>query len=183
MYEDVIDRIKGHKYIDEKYLARCIRELKRWNAPLSGWECADVVDVREDDKNAPLSECDLCGCTCVRYEHHMEHADFPFPVVVGCICAGIMEGDILKAKERERLAKNRSARRRHFIEKKWRRNAAGAYVRRHRKQDITIIQSDGIYQGFVGGEKIVRYKGMPITSLLAASYAAFNAADPEVKPV
>ena len=175
--------IPGSDKVDKIYLARCLNELKRWNAPLSGWECADVVDVREDDKNAPLSECDLCGCTCVRYEHHMEHADFPFPVVVGCICAGIMEGDILKAKERERLAKNRSARRRHFIEKKWRRNAAGAYIRRHRKQDITIIPSDGIYQVFVGGEKIVRYKGMPITSLLAASYAAFNAADPEVKPV
>ena len=84
-----------------------------------GWYCADVVDVREDDPEAPLSECELCGCGNVRYEHIMEHEEYFEPVTVGCICAGIMEGDILKAKERERLMRNRAKRRRNFVRKAW----------------------------------------------------------------
>lgn len=165
--------------MDKTYLSRCLAELKHWNAPLSGWVCTDVVDVCEDDEDAPLSECDLCGCSSVRYEHHMEHVAFPFPVVVGCICAGVMEGDILRAKERERLVKNRSSRKRHFIEKIWQMNSRGTYVYRYRKQDIAVIPSAGFYQVFVGGKRIVRYKGKPITDMLSASYAAFDAANPK----
>ena len=45
----------------------------------------------------------------------MVHEDYFDVVIVGCICAGIMEGDILRAKERDRLMKNRSKRRKNFI--------------------------------------------------------------------
>ena len=30
-------RIKGSENINDRYLRRCIRELKKWNAPLEGW--------------------------------------------------------------------------------------------------------------------------------------------------
>ena len=97
MYEDLIKSINGYDSVDKRYLARCIRELKRWNAPLSGWVCVEITDVMEDDDEAGFSECELCGCKKVRYEHLMEHCDFPFPIATGCICAGIMPGDILQA--------------------------------------------------------------------------------------
>ena len=44
-----LSRIKGSENIDDAYLRRCIRELKKWNAPLDGWFCERVVDVFEDD--------------------------------------------------------------------------------------------------------------------------------------
>ena len=58
---------------DKAYYARCIRQLKEWGAPVTGWRCVDIIDVREDDRNAPLSTCELCGCADVRYEHVMDN--------------------------------------------------------------------------------------------------------------
>lgn len=66
-----LSRIKGSENIDDAYLRRCIRELKKWNAPLDGWFCERVVDVFEDDDADSFSSCEVCGCGQVRYEHHM----------------------------------------------------------------------------------------------------------------
>ena len=82
---------------DKAYYARCINELKKWGAPLDGWRCIGVEDVREDDPEADLFECELCGCSNVRFVHVMDHDLYFEEVRVGCICAGVMEGDILKA--------------------------------------------------------------------------------------
>ena len=62
--------MKGH-------ISKCIKRLKEWNAPLTGWRCEKVVDVREDEEDiplgmrSPLSNCELCDCNKVRYEHWM----------------------------------------------------------------------------------------------------------------
>ena len=178
MYEDLIKTIKGYDSVDKRYLARCIRELKRWNAPLSGWVCVEITDVMEDDDEAGFSECELCGCKKVRYEHHMEHYKFPLPVVTGCICAGIMSGDILKAQEDERQVRNRSKRRRHFATKKWKQTSWGAYTRRYKYQDILIAETNGLYTVRVGDTAVSKYKGRPIDNLLSAGYAAFDIIDP-----
>ena len=79
-------RIKGSENINDRYLRRCIRELKKWNAPLEGWFCERVVDVFEDGDAEEFSTCDVCGCSQVRYEHHMVHEDYFDVVIVGCIC-------------------------------------------------------------------------------------------------
>ena len=164
MYEDLISGIPGHENIDKRYLARCIRELKRWNAPLSGWVCREIVDVMEDDEEAGFSECELCGCRKVRYEHLMEHPDFPFPIVTGCICAGIMSGDILKAQEEERQVRNRSGRRRRFATKKWKQTPWGAYTRRYKYRDILIAETRGLYTVRVGNRVVSRYRADPLTT-------------------
>ena len=56
---------------DKAYYARCIRQLKEWGAPLDGWRCTKVIDVKEDGYEIgcfdDLFECELCGCT-KRYE-------------------------------------------------------------------------------------------------------------------
>ena len=75
---------------DKAYYARCINELKKWGAPLDGWRCIGVEDVREDDPEADLFECELCGCSNVRFVHVMDHDLYFEEVRVGCICAGVM---------------------------------------------------------------------------------------------
>ena len=92
---------------DKSYFARSQKILREWGAPLSGWHCQEVYDVREDDMEAPLHTCELCGCRKVRFVHVMRHPDYFEDVAVGCICAGVMEGDILAARERERLMRSR----------------------------------------------------------------------------
>lgn len=173
-----LSRIKGSENIDDGYLRRCIRELKKWNAPLEGWFCERVVDVFEDEDAEEFSTCDVCGCSQVRYEHHMTHEDYFDVVIVGCICAGIMEGDILRAKERDRLMKNRSKRRKNFIKKEWLQITPSTYRRTYKQKDLFIIASGSTYKVSVGSMTAEEYKGKPIKDFVSAMYAAFDLADP-----
>lgn len=87
-----------------------------WNrddVPKEGWTCVGVTDL-----GAPVGVCQMCGHQIIRYVHHMIHPDF-HPLDVGCICAGKMEGDIEKAKQRENDFKNKEARRQNFRKRKW----------------------------------------------------------------
>lgn len=170
--------IYGADNMDKSYLAKCHRRLKDWGAPLYGWYCENVIDVREDDPEAPLGECELCGCASVRYEHVMLHERYFEPVTVGCICAGIMEGDILKAKERERLVRNRSKRKKNFIKRPWRQSGRDVHFRTYRGQAVMIVGNPGGYAVHAGAKTALVYKGRPIRDFLSAVYAAFELADP-----
>ena len=163
---------------DKKHYARCIQRLKEWRAPLSGWYCTAIIDVREDDPEAPLSSCELCDCCFVRYEHVMEHDLYFEPVTVGCICAGIMEDNVLKAQERERLMRNRSKRRRNFVRRTWKRNGDCLWYRQYRKKQLVIFKGSSGYSVSVGRTTVWKYKGRPILDFLSAMYAAFDLADP-----
>lgn len=87
-----------------------------WNrddVPKSGWFCTGVTDLGE-----PVGVCQMCGHQIIRYVHHMVHPHY-HPLNVGCICAGKMEGNIEKAKQRENDFKNREKRRENFKKRKW----------------------------------------------------------------
>ena len=144
---------------DKRHYARCIQRLKEWHAPLSGWYCTAIIDVREDDPEAPLSSCELCDCCFVRYE-------------------GIMEDNVLKAQERERLMRNRSKRRRNFVRQTWKRNGDCLWYRRYRKKQLVIFKGSSGYSVSVGRTTVLKYKGRPILDFLSAIYAAFDLADP-----
>ena len=163
---------------DRMYYARCINELKKWGAPLDGWRCIDVEDVREDDCEAELFECELCGCSSVRFIHVMDHELYFEEVRVGCICAGIMEGDILKAEERERQMRNRANRRRSFVKHKWKPVRPGQWVRSYRNKFLRIWTTDNGYLVFADTRMTRSYKGKPIRDFYSAIYAAFDLADP-----
>ena len=163
---------------DKRHYARCIRQLKEWGAPLEDWICTAIVDTKEDDEDASLSECELCGCSNVRYEHVMEHVRYFEPVIVGCICAGIMEGDVLKAQERERLMKNRSQRRKRFVAKGWEETVSGQLYREHKGERVLLHKCSSGYSVQVKGRMLYHYKGKRITDTLTAAYAAFNVLDP-----
>lgn len=53
---------------EDNYQNRCTKQLKEWGAPLEGWYCENVVDVKgdeddwdEEDDGAGLATCELCG--------------------------------------------------------------------------------------------------------------------------
>ncbi len=90
-----------------------------WNrddVPKTGWSCAGVTDL-----GAPVGVCQMCGHQIIRYVHHMVHPNF-HQIDAGCICAGKMEGNIERAKQRENEFKNKEARRESFKKRKWKKS-------------------------------------------------------------
>ena len=65
---------------EDTYQNRCTKQLKEWGAPLEGWYCESVVDVKGDeddwDDGAGLATCELCGCERVRFLHVMGNPDY-----------------------------------------------------------------------------------------------------------
>lgn len=157
----------------EKYIARCRKRLKEWGAPLDHWYCVDLID--EEDASFV---CELCGCEKVRYVHVMEHDEYFEKLYVGCICAGIMEGDIMAAQERDRKMKNRAKRKLNFPRRKWKTaRGGGSYTKYHDKY-VFINQSDRGYCCTCDGRRTWQYHGKPIDNFVSACYAAFDLADP-----
>ena len=161
------------------YLSRCQRQLKEWHAPLSGWYCVEVIDIEEEYSNTGLFTCELCGCSRVRFVQVMQQDYYFENVSVGCICAGIMEGDVIAAKERERLMKNRAKRKRNFPKRKWRKITYGMHILKYQGSWIRMTHSKFNQYGIsYNGKSIRMYKGQPITNFLTAVYAAFDHVDP-----
>ena len=172
--------------LNEGYLSRCIKRLKGWNAPLSGWECLHMYDVEGDDNDLEcinLFTCELCNCSQVRYVHVMHHSEYFEEISVGCICAGIMEGDIFTAKERERQMKNRAKRKENYLKRGWHWSANGNRTIRYKNHQLTIIPSrydNGGYGVVIDGKSVWRYKGKQITNTLSATLTAFDLIDPPI---
>jgi len=168
--------------IDSAYIARCHKTLKSWGAPLDGWYCVDVLDIADEDGEVvSFATCELCNCNKVRYIHVMRNDDYFEDVEVGCICAGIMEGDILAARERERLMKNRAKRKQNFPRRKWKLTRTGNGYLNYKGKRIFINKNTtgrGTYNVFCEGQTVWNYKGRPIDNFLSAAYAAFDLVDP-----
>ncbi len=186
-------RSSGYHDPEQKYIARCIRKLKEEGLPLDGWYCIEVYDVREEDQKAPLETCQVCGCSRVRFVHVMENDSTHQRLNVGCICAGVMEGDIFGAKERERQAKNRLSRRRSFLQKPWMTGVFDGML--FQKKSVVVMSANDrgsgadenadaealqqvSYTVYVDDQQVTEYKGKPIRDPLTAKYAAFEVLDP-----
>ena len=86
---------------------------KRDDVPKTGWVCLGVIDL-----GAPVGVCEMCGHQIIRYVHTMHHPDYG-TLGVGCICAGKMEGNPERAKQREQDFKNKESRKENFRNRKW----------------------------------------------------------------
>lgn len=164
------------------YESRCIARLVQWGAPISGWRCVDTYDTADGDSGDPnFHTCELCNCPSVRFVHVMGHPDHSKELHVGCICAGIMEGDILGAKAREREMRNRAKRKSNFRKKSWTEKATGNFTLRYKGNRITIVPSRtgrggyGVY--YAGGSTWYR-DGNRISSFADAVDVAFDLIDP-----
>jgi len=165
----------------EIYKNRCIKRLKDWNAPVVGWQCIDHYDVAEEDRT--LFTCELCDCSSVRFVHVMRHEEYFEDVHVGCICAGIMDGDILAAKKRECLMKNRGKRKQNYLKRQWGWKENGVSVLRYKNRWITIAANKFETGGFVvilDGQSQWRHMGRQMKSYLSAVHAAFDLIDPPI---
>ncbi len=163
---------------DEKYKARCLRALKGLGLPLEGWICDWIEDMEEPDE-----VCELCGCSRVRFLHHMRHPGVADSIAVGCLCDGIMSGDELGAVEREREARNRAKRRRNFIYGQWAQNCADSntvcWQKKLRNGPVCRIRknSDGHYAVWHDGRWCCRCRGKPISTFAQAAGALFTVND------
>lgn len=167
--------------LNSKYMKRCLKKLKEMAAPLENWFCVSVVDHLGEYTNIALTDCELCGCSQVRYIHVMKHYDFNELLSVGCVCAGVMEGDVLRAKERNRLLKNRANRRVNFLKGGWSRLQSNIWTRKYRGEVIYMIKlsdEQNQYKLSYMDKTINQYKGREIDNPLTASYAAFDLIDP-----
>lgn len=165
--------------ISEKHIRRCRKRLLELGAPLEDWFCIAVYD--EEDA---VFTCQLCGCDKVRYVHVMRHREYLDDISVGCICAGVMEGDLMAAQERERLMRNRSQRRMKFIQRGWTTKRNGEFVRRHHGIDYRIMRSkfhDQQYGVWHNGKWCWRCQGQPISSFGKAAAALFHVIDPPIE--
>ena len=119
----------------------------------------------------------------------MEHPDIGDTLAVGCICAGILEGDELAAVQREKRLKNRQLRKMRFMKKKWRPFDGDSSIMtcRHQEKFIAInsIYAKEGYRGeivgyelLVDGEKVRPNDGEYYSSFETAVDAAFEKADP-----
>jgi hypothetical protein len=89
--------------------------------PHKGWTCTDVEDLGSSN----MQICEMCETSEIRYAHTMTHPDYKGRLVVGVVCAGHMEQDVQRARDREREVRNRSSRRERWPYSKWRVSRAG----------------------------------------------------------
>ena len=88
--------------------------------PQTGWSCVGISDF----KDATLL-CNMCHKKLVRFVHYMKHPDVNRILMVGCVCAGRMEGNEESASFRENNYKGRLSRKNTFLKKKWRLSSKG----------------------------------------------------------
>jgi hypothetical protein len=102
--------------------ARAGRYHGNWSVPgvpHRGWRCLDVIDNEEPD-----FLCEMCEVMRIRYIHIMCHPRHP-PLQVGCVCAGNMEQNVVRARQREQNFKRLQSRRKKWLTRTWRVSAAG----------------------------------------------------------
>lgn len=122
---------------------------KRDDVPHDGWSCVDIIDLGE-----PVGVCRMCGYQIIRYVHIMEHPNFPRKIGAGCICAGRMEGDVERAKERESVFKNRLSRKETFLSMKLKRSKNGNEYFKYKGEIVTVLPDrfkKGQYKAVYGG--------------------------------
>ena len=101
------------------------RKLGKWAktvVPHDGWRWLRVVDHGKQNHT-----CDMCEARDLRYVHWLEHDDYPGVLKVGCDCAGRLLHDPNAAVERERVMRNRAARRAKWPTRRWRVSQKGNF--------------------------------------------------------
>ncbi len=100
----------------------------------TGWHCVGITDL-----GRPSAVCGLCQKQAVRYLHFMVHLDGR-KMSVGCVCAGKLEGNTEKAKEREAEFKSQLARQANFAKKKLSASRNGNLYLKHNGHILVVLQ-------------------------------------------
>ncbi len=110
--------------------------------PKRGWECVDWYDnkYRKDLR----AVCEMCEVQEIRFVHVMEHNEYPDRLHCGCDCAGYMEENYVRAKNRERKGHRRAARRKTFVGlQAWQRRGDGNYYIEYVGARARVLDNQG----------------------------------------
>ena len=147
---------------------------KRDDVPHEGWVCEAIYDLGE-----PAGICRMCGHQVIRYVHVMRHPAYPKTIGAGCVCAGKMEGNVERAKEREAAFKNRQARLETFLRIPLKRSKNGNEYLKYKDEIITILR-DKYKEGHYKSVYRNAYS-MAFSSKEAALLDIFDKIDPPVE--
>jgi len=118
------------------------------NVPYCGWVCVDIQDF-----GSPSAVCQMCEKEIIRYAHFMCHSNYHETLIVGCVCAGKMEGDLQNAKERDAFMKSRMGKRKRWLERKWKISRSGnQYLISDGFVVVMKKNRDGLWSAFVKSE-------------------------------
>lgn len=123
---------------------------KRSDVPHEGWICEGIYDLGE-----PVGVCRMCGHQIIRYVHVMSHPSYPRRIGAGCVCAGRMEGDPARARERENRFKAREGRRDTFMKLPLKRSRNGNEYVKYKGEIITVLRDrfrEGSYKAVYKNE-------------------------------
>ena len=147
---------------------------KRSDVPHEGWTCEAIYDLGE-----PVGICRMCGHQIIRYVHVMRHPAYPRAIGAGCVCAGRMEGDAERARQRENAFKNRQSRLETFLRTPLKRSRNGNEYIKYKGEIITILR-DKYKEGYYKSVYQNTYS-MPFSSKEAALTDVFDKIDPPVE--
>ncbi len=147
---------------------------KRDDVPHEGWTCEAIYDLGE-----PVGICRMCGHQIIRYVHVMRHPAYPKAIGAGCVCAGRMEGDAERARQRENAFKNRQSRLETFLRLPLKRSKNGNEYVKYKNEIITILR-DKYKEGYYKSVYRNTYS-MPFSSKEAALTDVFDKIDPPVE--
>jgi hypothetical protein len=149
------------------------RKLGKWArtvVPHDGWRCTGIADHGE-----PNHTCDMCEVRDVRYVHWMEHDDYPGVLQVGCDCAGRLGQDPKAAEERERVMRNRAARRAKWPTRRWRVSQKGNFWVNTAGYRITVWAKGAGWSCTISGEDVAtHYATATFSTPDEAKLAAFD---------
>ncbi len=159
--------------ISSPYYARCIKKLESLGLPTSGWKCDHVIDLEEAEFT-----CELCGHEGIRYVHVMVCPEYAGSLSVGCICAGVMDGNILAAKEREHEMRKRSQRKYSYLKRQWAEVSEDCWRLKFRRKDISIqrqeFRGSPFFTVCISGDQYQWKDNRRMTSFLSAQHFVFD---------
>ena len=113
----------------------------RPDVPHRDWYCVNIYD-----HNKPDWICEMCDYQPVRYVHVMEHQNYG-TLKVGCICAGRMEQDIERARQREAQFTGTIKRRSKWLGRRWQTSASGNEYINTDGFNIVVFPRGGSWSG------------------------------------
>jgi hypothetical protein len=105
---------------ENKYIVKNYGKWSQLDVPHKGWECIDIEDL-----GSLSTICEMCEAQPIRYVHYMKHPDYKEILGVGCVCAGNMENDYLRAKQRDDFMKSRMDKRKRWLSRNWKISSNG----------------------------------------------------------
>ena len=121
--------------------------------PRSGWKCIDIQDLGK-----PSLLCQMCEHEKIRFAHYMQHQNYREVLIAGCICAGNMEGDLARAKERDAFMKSRMNKRKNWLSKKWKTSKKGNQYIKSGGFIVVLKKDNVLWSAYVKNENEGFYK-------------------------